>query len=109
VDYEKVGSKEQSNPFTYILRYGYQLLLTCKFPEMIEPLNSNEVSYVILLKKPKFSLGTSIEKLANIIGNRRCKELSQWSDKYYCYRWLQDHTVSRGYLIPFLRLKEELN
>lgn len=57
----------------------------------LEPANSYEVSYALMIGKG-LKLGLTIADLNRIIGKDRIGEIQQWTSYGLTRRWLTDHT-----------------
>lgn len=59
---------------------------------MIEPLNSWEVSYVLVLKGCYVDRRTRNIDYRQVLGTKRSAELREWANQHFSPQWLYEHT-----------------
>lgn len=58
---------------------------------MKEPINSWEISFVILHERPNSNIGISYQKCFSKIGKERAIELKSWIPDNFNGKWVKDH------------------
>lgn len=56
-----------------------------------EPANSWEISYVVLLKRPKIDIGLTFKECFKQINEKRREILTNWANTQFTSAWLKEH------------------